>query len=230
MSQTYKKEEFRSYKIRQNKILAKTFQQYMRDNHITFKNATALIIDTSDALTTDALLKIGMLPENIWVVNDSEGELILLKWKHPNINIIPADFDQIIQTFDPFVKFNLVYYDSCNTLKTSYTALYNLYNKGYMAKKHFLAVTMSSRDNTDLCQLPPPYRIMGWSDFDTIKPDNLRAYYTDMLIKDYARRNGFCLERLVEWSSQYKAGMYQLLYEASNDRGCFEGEFKDACS
>jgi len=190
-------------KIRQNQSLIRYLKSILSP-----ENVNALVIDTASGYTTRELVKIGV--KRITVVNYDENELLILKEKYPIIKMFSGSFEEFcLQTEETF---NFIYYDSCNTLHTSYKAIFHLFNKKILCQnKNVLALSMSSRQRVfcDPDKLKEPYRIKEWRHY--VKSDNWASYYSDQLVRDYALRNKYLLQRKNR-KGQYKSSMFQLVY------------------
>ena len=109
----YEKNTQRDFKTLQNAEIG----EFLRKNAPTIRSA--LIIDTSDGLTTKMLLDFGLSPDQIWVVNYELGEMVALQRKIPGVAVFVGSFLRLVSI--PATKqFDLVYYDSCSTIRTAY--------------------------------------------------------------------------------------------------------------
>ena len=63
----------------------------------------------------------------------------------------------------------------------------------------------------DVPKLPEPYAIREWWSFEPSDPATV--YNTDQLIKDYAHRFGFAMQRYVFDMAHCKRNIFQLYYQ-----------------
>lgn len=172
------------------------------------KHVRALIIDTHEGNTTNALWSIGI--RNITVINYDENELIPLEERYIGIKTFAGSFEDFCSEASEI--FDFIYYDSCNTLNTSYKSFYSIFEKGLLnQKKNIFAVSLSSRQRIvcDPDRLKKPYKINHWWSY--MKSDNYAVYFADQLIKDYAHRFKYLIQRKPR-RAQYKTTMFQLVY------------------
>jgi len=192
-------------KMKQNESLVRYLKTIFQSN---IKNIKALIIDTKEGNTTKSLWKIGV--RNITVVNYDENHLIPLKHRYSSINIFAGTFEDFCMNTTK--QYDFIYYDSCNILHTSYKSFHRIFVKRLLnPKQNVFAVTLSSRQRIvcDPDKLKEPYKIKHWRQH--MPSDNFAIYYADQLIRDYAERNRYILQRKPR-RAQYKKGMFQLVY------------------
>ena len=80
---------------------------------------------------------------------------------------------------------------------------------GWLAPDHHLIATLCSR--ADVPKLPKPYAIQTWWSYE--QEDPATVYSTDQLIKDYAHRAGFTMQRYVFETAHCKRNIFQLYYQ-----------------
>lgn len=180
------------------------------DHFFEVEDVRALIIDTGKGLTVQALLQIGFEVKNITVVNFNEKDINLIVNKFPGINVYCGYFEAFVKFYEG-PRFDLVYYDSCNILQTSYISFYLLFSRHLIDYNSIFAITLSSRQRTvaDPDFLSAEYKVESW--WEGLASDNNSVYYADQLVKDYASRFKYQCYRLTE-KAQYNRTMFQIIY------------------
>lgn len=204
---TYKSHH--NIKKKQNRSLCQLVDENITSDKSKIK---ALIIDTVKGYTVDELVKNGIT--DITVVNYDSDQLDPLMDKYPFITTFTGSFFDltnfyIINSDDD--KFNLVYYDSCNTLATSYKSFFNLFAKNIISKNAVFVVTLCSRERKVIIpgRLKIPYRIRQWRTYP--EKETMASYNTDQLIQDYAFRFGYTIYRMND-ESKVKKNIFQIQY------------------
>ena len=194
-------------KMLHNQSLARLVQKRVG---LPTKQIKSAVIDSEFGHSSKTLIEIGVQPAHVMAVNHgSQASKIL---KKNGFCTFPGSFTEFIERkFEPM---NVIYYDSCSNLEASYKDLYNIFAQGTITNG-ILMVTLTSRTNTkfDIDALQEPYKIQHWWNFT--ESDTWSAYYADQLIKDYASRFGYKIERVMTDEipkAQYKKTMFCLQY------------------